>query len=105
MPSYFVIIQKKTNQRKQCYYKITLSPSCQLSIGLAVVCVPLLRYTHPDLERPIKVNLVWPILYIIATIFITIVPMIAAPIETGEFGIEEWKLGFRLGSETDCKEF
>lgn len=54
-----------------------------LSIGLAVVCVPLLRYTHPDLERPIKVNLVWPILYIIATIFITIVPMIAAPIETG----------------------
>lgn len=31
--------------------------------------------------------------------------MIAAPIETGEFGIEEWKLGFRLGSETDCKEF
>lgn len=54
-----------------------------LSIGLAVVCVPLLRYTHPDLERPIKVNLVWPILYIIATIFITIVPMIAAPVETG----------------------
>lgn len=54
-----------------------------LSIGLAVICVPLLRYTHPDLERPIKVNLVWPILYIIATIFITIVPMIAAPIETG----------------------
>ncbi|XP_042875488.1 large neutral amino acids transporter small subunit 1-like isoform X3 [Penaeus japonicus] len=54
-----------------------------LSIGLGVFCVPLLRYTHPDLERPIKVNLVWPILYIIATIFITVVPMIAAPKETG----------------------
>ncbi|XP_042233524.1 large neutral amino acids transporter small subunit 1-like isoform X2 [Homarus americanus] len=54
-----------------------------ISIGLAVLCVPWLRWTAPDLERPIKVNLVWPILYIIATIIITIVPMIAAPIETG----------------------
>ncbi|CAL4090508.1 unnamed protein product, partial [Meganyctiphanes norvegica] len=54
-----------------------------LSIGLAVVCVPYLRWKCPDMERPIKVNLIWPILYIIATLFITIVPMIAAPYETG----------------------
>ncbi|XP_068211574.1 large neutral amino acids transporter small subunit 2-like isoform X3 [Palaemon carinicauda] len=54
-----------------------------ISIGLAVACVPWLRYTAPDLERPIKVNLFWPIIYIIATIIITIVPMFAAPIETG----------------------
>lgn len=54
-----------------------------ISIGLAVACVPWLRYTAPDLERPIKVNLIWPILYIIATIIITVVPMFAAPIETG----------------------
>jgi L-type amino acid transporter 8 len=30
------------------------------------------------------VSLVWPVLYIIATVFITIVPMIASPVETGE---------------------
>jgi len=54
-----------------------------LSIGLAVVCLPVLRYTQPNLPRPIKVNLVFPILYIAATIFITIVPMIASPKETG----------------------
>lgn len=54
-----------------------------LSIGMAVVCVPWLRWKCPDMERPIKVNLFFPIIYIIATIFITIVPMIAAPVETG----------------------
>lgn len=55
----------------------------QLSIGIAVLCVPWLRWKAPELARPIKVHLIWPILYIIATIFITVVPMYAAPIETG----------------------
>lgn len=54
-----------------------------ISIGLAVVCVPYLRWKCPDMERPIKVHLFFPIIYIIATIFITIVPMIAAPVATG----------------------
>ncbi|XP_076028731.1 large neutral amino acids transporter small subunit 1 isoform X1 [Oratosquilla oratoria] len=54
-----------------------------ISIGLAVLCVPWLRWTHPEFARPIKVSIVWPVLYIIATIIITIVPMIAAPVETG----------------------
>lgn len=54
-----------------------------LAIGLAVVCVPYLRYKHPELPRPIKVNLIFPYVYIIATIFITIVPMIADPVSTG----------------------
>ncbi|GBN13854.1 Y+L amino acid transporter 2 [Araneus ventricosus] len=55
-----------------------------LAIGLAVVCLPYLRWKQPDLPRPIKVNLFFPIIYILATIFITIVPMIAEPIETGK---------------------
>jgi len=54
-----------------------------VSIGLAVFCLPWLRYKHPEWERPIKVNMIFPIIYILATIFITIVPMIASPIETG----------------------
>jgi len=54
-----------------------------VSIGLAVFCLPWLRWKHPEWERPIKVSLIWPVLYILATIFITIVPMVASPIETG----------------------
>lgn len=54
-----------------------------LSIGVAVLCLPWLRWKCPDLERPIKVNLIWPILYLIASLFVTIVPMIASPKETG----------------------
>ncbi|XP_043199529.1 Y+L amino acid transporter 2-like isoform X2 [Amphibalanus amphitrite] len=57
-----------------------------LSIGAGVLCLPVLRWTQPNLVRPIRVNLFWPIIYIIATIFITIMPMIAKPVETG-FGL------------------
>ncbi|CAH0395860.1 unnamed protein product [Bemisia tabaci] len=31
-----------------------------LSIGVAVLCLPVLRYTQPKLHRPIKVNLFFP---------------------------------------------
>lgn len=53
-----------------------------LAIGLGVACLPYLRWKHPELPRPIKVNLIWPILYILASIFITVVPMIADPYGT-----------------------
>jgi len=53
-----------------------------VSIGLAVFCIPWLRWKHPEWDRPIKVQLVFPIIYIIATIFITVVPMISTPVET-----------------------
>lgn len=56
----------------------------QLSIGVAVLCLPWLRWAQPKLPRPIKVNLVFPIVYIIASLFVTIVPMIASPVETGK---------------------
>lgn len=42
-----------------------------------------MRYTQPDLVRPIRVNLFWPILYLLATVFVTVVPMYASPVETG----------------------
>jgi len=53
-----------------------------VSIGLAVFCIPWLRWKQPDWERPIKVNLLFPIIYILATLFITVVPMIVTPVET-----------------------
>jgi hypothetical protein len=56
----------------------------QLSIGVAVLCLPWLRWAQPNLPRPIKVNLVFPIVYILASLFVTVVPMIASPVETGE---------------------
>ncbi|XP_066249312.1 large neutral amino acids transporter small subunit 1 [Euwallacea similis] len=54
-----------------------------LSIGVSVLCLPWLRWKQPNLERPIKVNLFWPVAYILATIFVTVVPMVASPYETG----------------------
>ncbi|XP_055586825.1 Y+L amino acid transporter 2 isoform X2 [Uranotaenia lowii] len=54
-----------------------------LSIGVAVLCLPWLRWAQPNLPRPIKVNLIFPIFYLIATVFVTVVPMIASPVETG----------------------
>ena len=44
--------------------------------------MPYLRWKHPEWERPIKVNLIFPILYILATIVITGLPMIITPVET-----------------------
>ena len=43
----------------------------------------MIRYQHPEWERPIKVNMVFPVLYIIASIMITVVPMMAEPMNTG----------------------
>jgi len=54
-----------------------------VSIGLAVFCLPYLRWKHPEWNRPIKVHLFFPIIYVIASVFITIVPMVASPVETG----------------------
>ena len=38
------------------------------SIGAAVLCIPYLRWKCPELERPIKVHLAFPIIYIIMTL-------------------------------------
>ncbi|XP_011631037.1 large neutral amino acids transporter small subunit 1-like, partial [Pogonomyrmex barbatus] len=61
----------------------TIEFNLQLSIGVSVLCLPWLRWSQPDLSRPIKVNLIFPIFYILATLFVTIVPMYASPVETG----------------------
>ncbi|XP_055385096.1 Y+L amino acid transporter 2 isoform X2 [Condylostylus longicornis] len=54
-----------------------------LSIGVSVLCLPWLRWAQPNLNRPIRVNLIWPVIYLLATIFVTVVPMYASPVETG----------------------
>lgn len=54
-----------------------------LAIGVAILSLITMRWTHPQLPRPIKISLIWPILYVIVTIYLTIVPTIAKPAETG----------------------
>lgn len=50
---------------------------------MAVLCLPWLRWAQPNLPRPIRVPLIFPIVYLLATVFVTVVPMIASPVETG----------------------
>lgn len=51
-----------------------------------MLCLPWLRWAQPNLPRPIRVPLVFPIVYLLATLFVTVVPMYASPVETG-YGI------------------
>lgn len=77
-------------EKEDLYYKHLLNIGVflefQLSIGVAVLCLPWLRWAQPNLPRPIRVPLVFPIVYLLATIFVTVVPMYASPVETG-YGI------------------
>lgn len=68
-----------------CKFKFqTLLNEIETKFGFEIIFeIFRLRYTQPNLVRPIRVNLFWPILYLIATIFVTVVPMYASPVETG----------------------
>ena len=57
--------------------------STWLSIGASVLCLPYLRWKCPHLPRPIRVNLVFPVVYLLMTLVITVLPMLAKPVETG----------------------
>ena len=50
---------------------------------MAVCALPYLRWKHPELNRPIKVHLIWPALYILCSIFVTVLPCFADPMGTG----------------------
>jgi len=54
-----------------------------LSIGMAIVVLLYLRWERPNMPRPIKVHLVWPIIYTIVTVYLVVLPLYASPWETG----------------------
>ncbi|XP_041370974.1 Y+L amino acid transporter 2-like isoform X2 [Gigantopelta aegis] len=54
-----------------------------LSIGLSIVVLLYLRWKRPNMPRPIKVGLVWPIIYTLCSIYLVVLPLYASPVETG----------------------
>ncbi|XP_076449300.1 Y+L amino acid transporter 2-like [Babylonia areolata] len=52
-----------------------------LFIGMSVGGLLILRVTKPHLKRPIKVNLVYPIFYLIVCVFLVITPLTSSPWE------------------------
>ncbi|CAB3406586.1 unnamed protein product [Caenorhabditis bovis] len=54
-----------------------------LAIGTAIAALFHLRKTMPDAPRPIKVPLIWPIIFLAGCIALVIIPIIANPHDTG----------------------
>lgn len=48
----------------------------------AVLGLMYLRKTHPDLERPIKVNLFYPVVFLIVCFFIILMTLVQIPKES-----------------------
>ncbi|XP_022082360.1 Y+L amino acid transporter 2-like isoform X4 [Acanthaster planci] len=53
-----------------------------LAIGVAVAGQIYLRWAKPDLPRPIKFNIILPITFVLACLFLVVMGTIAAPMDT-----------------------
>lgn len=54
-----------------------------LSVGMSIAGLLYLRITRPDMPRPIKFNIAIPIIFLCCVTFLLIVPLYAAPYDTG----------------------
>ncbi|CAD6194631.1 unnamed protein product [Caenorhabditis auriculariae] len=53
-----------------------------LAIGTAILALFYLRKKMPNAPRPIKVNLIWPTIFLAGCIALVIIPIVAAPRDT-----------------------
>ncbi|XP_045564709.1 large neutral amino acids transporter small subunit 1 [Salmo salar] len=59
-----------------------------LCVSTAIIGMMWLRYRRPELERPIKVNLLLPVSFVVASVFLIVVSFWKTPVECGiGFGI------------------
>lgn len=54
-----------------------------LAIAVSIIVLLYFRWTRPNMDRPIKVHIVWPIIYLVCSVFVVILPMYYSPVETG----------------------
>ncbi|XP_060562027.1 large neutral amino acids transporter small subunit 2-like [Ruditapes philippinarum] len=54
-----------------------------LAIGLSVTVLLYFRYTRPNMNRPVKVAIIWPIIYVVMSAILVLLPMYSSPAETG----------------------
>uniref|UniRef100_A0A8D8LKH1 Y+L amino acid transporter 2 n=1 Tax=Cacopsylla melanoneura TaxID=428564 RepID=A0A8D8LKH1_9HEMI len=66
------------------YLLITYSSFVESAFIMLTVCgILYLRYTQPDLHRPIKVSLWVPISFVLICVFLVVTPILEAPREVG----------------------
>lgn len=61
------------------------SQTLWFSVGACIAGLLYLRYTKPDMPRPIKVNLAIPVVFLICVFFLVVVPSINQPFNTCEY--------------------
>lgn len=54
-----------------------------LFVTLGVSSLLWLRYARPDMDRPIRVATVLPVVFLLSCLFLVFFPMYASPYETG----------------------
>lgn len=54
-----------------------------LSVAMSILGMLYLRYKKPDMPRPIKFNIIIPIIFLLICLFLLLVPLYAAPYDTG----------------------
>ena len=54
-----------------------------LAIGMSVAILIYFRWKEPELQRPIKVWLGWPIIYVCFTVLLLAFAFVASPTESG----------------------
>ena len=60
-----------------------LSFALWLVVGVSVAGLLYLRWKEPTWERPIRVPLILPIIFLLCCVFLVLVPAITRPLETG----------------------